>query len=805
VDSTVYFDVDADGYKEQTAWAGPADGLLVIDLAANGAPGADGKIDQAMEIAFARWTAAADTDLEALASVFDSNHNNAFDGSDARWGEFRIWKDANQDGVTDAGELSTLTALGIAYISLVSDHHALMLSDGSRIDGFAGFTRTNGSTGTLADVGLAFDPDGFKRIALSGLEFAYVTEDGTVKYTAVGTNEDEQTYTINPPGNPNAPPTDAFIGGNHRDYIDARGLHPVTLYGGADDDEIFGGAGNDVISGGPGEDLLVGREGNDTIYFDIFDFRIYHYAERPEFTGRYMVLGEAGYDTGIYTSANAITINLTELGLESLISNQGDDSITANIFAGNYIDGRGGNDTIVGSAYDDVLVGGTGNDLINGGGGVDLIMGGAGNDTLNGQDGDDAIFGGDGDDIVNGNNNNDTLHGGAGNDALAGNAGDDSLDGEAGTDTMTGGAGNDTYYIDSEADAVIENADEGSDTVFAAVNCTLPANVESLSLLEGAAAAVNAAGNGVQNFLTGNSLNNSLYGLGGGDVLTGGGGNDTIDGGTGNDAMWGGTGNDTYYVDTQADAIFENANEGNDTVFTTIDYTLAANFETLFLVEGAAGAINAAGNGVQNFIYGNSLANTLSGFGGDDVLVGGAGNDTIDGGAGNDAMWGGTGNDTYVVDSQSDSVVENPNEGTDTVTASVDCTLAGNVENLTLLAGAVNGVGNGTANTLAGNSANNTLDGRGGADVLVGNGGNDTFRFQSGEANGDAIADFDGAGAAAGDSLSFVGYGSAAQGAAFTQVGASAQWKIHSGLDGHDEFITLQNAAAVHASDYAFA
>jgi hypothetical protein len=33
-DSTVYFDVDGDGYREQTAWAGPNDGLLVIDLAA---------------------------------------------------------------------------------------------------------------------------------------------------------------------------------------------------------------------------------------------------------------------------------------------------------------------------------------------------------------------------------------------------------------------------------------------------------------------------------------------------------------------------------------------------------------------------------------------------------------------------------------------------------------------------------------------------------------------------------------------------------------------------------------------------
>jgi hypothetical protein len=35
-DSTVYFDVDGDGYREQTAWAGANDGLLVIDLAANG-------------------------------------------------------------------------------------------------------------------------------------------------------------------------------------------------------------------------------------------------------------------------------------------------------------------------------------------------------------------------------------------------------------------------------------------------------------------------------------------------------------------------------------------------------------------------------------------------------------------------------------------------------------------------------------------------------------------------------------------------------------------------------------------------
>jgi hypothetical protein len=73
-DSTVYFDVDGDGYREQTAWAGPNDGLLVIDLAGNGGAGPDGQINQAREIAFSQWTSDPnDTGLQALRTVFDSN------------------------------------------------------------------------------------------------------------------------------------------------------------------------------------------------------------------------------------------------------------------------------------------------------------------------------------------------------------------------------------------------------------------------------------------------------------------------------------------------------------------------------------------------------------------------------------------------------------------------------------------------------------------------------------------------------------------------------------------------------------
>jgi Ca2+-binding RTX toxin-like protein len=114
------------------------------------------------------------------------------------------------------------------------------------------------------------------------------------------------------------------------------------------------------------------------------------------------------------------------------------------------------------------------------------------------------------------------------------------------------------------------------------------------------------------------------------------------------------------------------------------------------------------------------------------------------------------------------------------------------------------GTGNALANSIVGNSGNNTLDGQGDADTLTGNAGNDTFVFNAGQANGDTVVDFAGNGAAAGDSLEFVGFGTAVQGATFTQVGATNQWQIHSGLDAHNEVITLMNGALIDPSDVLF-
>ncbi len=118
---------------------------------------------------------------------------------------------------------------------------------------------------------------------------------------------------------------------------------------------------------------------------------------------------------------------------------------------------------------------------------------------------------------------------------------------------------------------------------------------------------------------------------------------------------------------------------------------------------------------------------TVAGTGGADSIRGGAGDDEMDGGAGADTLAGGAGNDLYRVGA-GDRVVEAAGAGADTVLATLDATLANNLEALVLLAGALYGTGNNQANLLVGNDGANTLYGLGGADTMQGGLGDDTYR-----------------------------------------------------------------------------
>ncbi|WP_016952608.1 ExeM/NucH family extracellular endonuclease [Anabaena sp. PCC 7108] len=356
------------------------------------------------------------------------------------------------------------------------------------------------------------------------------------------------------------------------------------------------------------------------------------------------------------------------------------------------------------------------------------IIGTVNNDTLKGTANPDKLEGLEG---------NDRLYGLASNDDLYGGDGNDILDGGTGDDTLIGGDGNDIYYIDSLGDTVVENANQGIDTVYASVSFTLN-NVERLTLTgvdnidgTGNDDNNNIIGNSGNNILDGGNGNDKLSGGAGDDTLIGGNGNDHLNGGTGDDTLIGGDGNDIYYIDSLGDTVVENANQGIDTVYASVSFTLN-NVERLTLT--GVDNIDGTGNDDNNNIIGNSGNNILdggngndklSGGAGDDTLIGGDGNDHLNGGTGDDTLIGGDGNDIYYIDSLGDTVVENANQGIDTVYASVSFTL-NNVENLTLTGvDNIDGTGNGDNNNIIGNSGNNILIGGDGNDKLTGGTGAD--------------------------------------------------------------------------------
>ena len=638
-DSAAHFDVDADGFREQTAWAGREDGLLVYDN------GADGVIAHPDEVAFARWTTdTRDGDLAALKATRDSNGNGLLDGGDTSWGGFRIWRDQDQDGVSDAGELYTLAQFGISSIGLTSDRKAFILPDGTRVNGLA---TLNGVAGRVADVALAHDREGFKKID-TFYGYQYVTEDGVTKnFTDLHIYENgagvpyynatlaPTEWTLNE--DPNVV-THGMFAGPVSERLTALGSRPVTIYGDLGNDEITGGAGNDVLVGGPGADTLVGGDGDDTIFYDAADLQF---------------SGGNGYDTAILTSAVSVTVNLAALGLESFIANAGNDTLTTSVNFAGFIDGGGGNDSIAGGLLDDILLGGAGNDTINARGGVDLISGGAGDDTLDGDGGgvtndppaDDVVLGGDGNDTLYGGGGNDMLWGDPGADTLNGGDGDDTLNGGTGADQINGGAGADTVSFASSTRNVSiylqgQTATDGVDT-------------DTLSSIERAIGSAHGdyfGGSGNADVISAGGGNDLISGYAGDDVVDGGSGADQIDGGAGADTMDGGAGNDTLNGGDGADQIDGGA--GTDTVsFATSTRNVFVYLEGQTATDGVStdtlsSIERAIGSAQDDYFDGSRTADVISAGGGNDIIFGYAGDDVIDGGDGADQIDGGVGADT---------------------------------------------------------------------------------------------------------------------------------------------------------------
>lgn len=517
----------------------------------------------------------------------------------------------------------------------------------------------------------------------------------------------------------------------------------IDITGSAGADNLTGSAGDDHIDGLGRADVMTGGDGDDVYVVDntrdVVIETPNHGYDRIESQVTYTLPADVEALTLKGTRSLAATGNTLD---NVLIGNSGS----------NFLDGRQGNDTMTGGAGNDVYeVESAGDQVIERDGeGTDTVestisytlpvnverlsllmpgLTGTGNALAN------RMTTNAGGGTLYGLGGNDDLRGGAGSDVLLGGDGNDRLDGGDGSDQMEGGAGNDVYFVSQAGDAVIEQLGEGTDTVYASVSFTLSSNVENLILsgtddLQGTGneLANTIVGNGGANVLSGMGGNDRLRGGAGADRLLGGDGNDRLDGGAGADQLAGGTGNDTYIVEDAGDVVEELANEGTDTVQSSVSFSLGANVENLTLT--GAGILIATGNELNNALTANAAGSTLDGLGGNDtlkgaaghdVLLGGEGNDRLDGGASADRLVGGAGNDVYVVDELGDEVVENAGEGTDTVQTAISYTLGANVENLTLTGSAsLNGTGNDLANVITGTDGGGRLSGLAGNDTLKG-------------------------------------------------------------------------------------
>jgi hypothetical protein len=88
----------------------------------------------------------ASNGYQALAQ-HDSNHDGQINSQDAVYSQLRVWRDLNQDGISQTGELQTLQSLGIAGVGVVGAATNTSLGNGNTQIASGSFTRTDGSAG----------------------------------------------------------------------------------------------------------------------------------------------------------------------------------------------------------------------------------------------------------------------------------------------------------------------------------------------------------------------------------------------------------------------------------------------------------------------------------------------------------------------------------------------------------------------------------------------------------------------------------------------------------------------------------
>lgn len=670
-DSKAYFDFNNDGIAEECGWVAANDGILAFD--ANG----NKSIDDLREL----FGTALVSGFEDLRERLDSNSDGVISSLDKDFEKLLVWQDLNGDGVSQSGELRTLTELGIDRINLVSTPANIIVAD--NIISAVGTFEQNGFTALAADIELSvnfvltdsnkarsldqtapLDPDVFKLPWLRGfgqvqnLNYAY-QEDPVLREMARSLVSS---------------PVDILIS-NFANLFSrwvgldaAHQLRGVTRSELSVEDKVW------ILESLTGVDIdksrieqnnfnptipskPAGVSGGRTSWVESYvdsQFESFYDNSLRNFVAQ--VISKDWLKGVSYSmEAGAFLVSdedLAQMSVQSYIqdiSTEFDAELAVLLLSvlkdsGMNLGTDGVLEAVNRSAFREVLVAGFGVDeleviLASGalakdidgrtlisvlGGHPSFVVGTPGSDKLFTKNGNDIIFGNDGNDLIDSGDGSDHVYGGEGNDSLFGGGGEDDLYGEDGKDILWGGEGDDC-----------------------------------------------------------------IFGGAGDDTLNGGEGNDELDGGAGNDYVDGGEGQDIYHFSINsgndtfqsrpdsivvfgssiqlANTFFKNdgydgleirfaqsndvlkinsyfLNNGTQWAFSALQFADGASLSLADVKRLTLSQSQTSGN---DTIYGYESNDQILGKEGNDTIWGLAGNDDLDGGAGDDFLIGGTGSDTY--------------------------------------------------------------------------------------------------------------------------------------------------------------
>ena len=382
-----------------------------------------------------------------------------------------------------------------------------------------------------------------------------------------------------------------------------------TLIGGAGSDALHGGAGNDTLLGGAGVDRLWGDDGNDLLDPGS-DAAFVYINSGVNRAGVYYVNGGAGFDT-LALDYSAATKSQSFAGDQVLASPQVVDVEALKV---------------TGSSFADYLSGGANADQLFGGGGFDYLSGGGGNDLLDaGAPSASSVTAiGEG-----GHSNADALSldhlftAGTGAPSVSFSITQTEVNVVGwGVRPVAGNVYSFTVADTSQHAFISYDIDDfGSEALYGFTIKDADGNVVPWFPYD-PTTPIEFPHTGTY-YLTVDIGNTNPWAqatidvvlqLEGADVLTA-------------NVLAGGIGDDSYFVYDSSDQVVEKANEGTDTVQSSVSYALPDNVERLVLMGGAA--INGTGNAAANTIIGNGAANVIIGGGGGDTLTGGAGADVF--------------------------------------------------------------------------------------------------------------------------------------------------------------------------------